>query len=56
VIDCEAGRVRLGVAAELAEQMGAEHLPLAAVAADVLTAAVRTRTAPDRGPERMSAA
>ena len=56
VIDCEAGRVRLGVAAELAEQMGAEHLPLAAVAADALTAAVRTRTVPDRGPERRSAA
>ncbi|MGI5214720.1 magnesium chelatase subunit D family protein [Plantactinospora sp. CA-290183] len=46
VVDCEAGRVRMGLAADLAAAMGAEHLPLGAVAADTLTAAVRSRTGP----------
>jgi magnesium chelatase subunit D len=48
VIDCESGRVRLGLAADLAGAMDAEYLCLAEVAADTLTAAVRTRTAPGR--------
>jgi magnesium chelatase subunit D len=33
VVDCESGRVRLGLAAELAVAMGAQHLPLAEVGA-----------------------
>jgi magnesium chelatase subunit D len=45
VVDCESGRVRLGLAAGLATALGADLLPLADVAADTLTAAVRTRTA-----------
>ncbi|WP_203855522.1 VWA domain-containing protein [Plantactinospora mayteni] len=45
VVDCEAGRIRLGLAAELAGALGAEHLPLAHVAAGTLTGAVRLRTA-----------
>jgi magnesium chelatase subunit D len=45
VLDCESGRVRLGLAADLAVALNAELLPLADVAADTLTAAVRTRTA-----------
>jgi magnesium chelatase subunit D len=45
VVDCESGPVRLGLAAELAVQLGAEHLPLAEVTADGLAAAARTRRA-----------
>jgi len=45
VIDCESGRVRLGLAADLASAMDAEYLRLTDVAADTLTAAVRTHTA-----------
>ncbi|HEX2894317.1 MAG TPA: VWA domain-containing protein [Marmoricola sp.] len=41
VVDCETGRFRLGLAAELAAALGAQHLPLAEVRADDLTAAVR---------------
>ncbi|MGX7672208.1 magnesium chelatase subunit D family protein [Plantactinospora sp. DSM 117369] len=44
VVDCEAGRIRLGLAAELAGALGAEHLPLEQVAAGTLTGAVRLRT------------
>ncbi|MFD0967982.1 magnesium chelatase subunit D family protein [Plantactinospora endophytica] len=44
VVDCEAGRIRLGLAVELAAALGAEHLPLEQVAAGTLTSAVRTRT------------
>ena len=40
VVDCEAGPVRLGLAARLAADLGADHLPLADLAADALTAAV----------------
>lgn len=56
VIDCESGRLRLGVAAELAAEMGAEYLALGDVAAEALTAAVRTRTMPDRRPEHWRSA
>ncbi|HPB72133.1 MAG TPA: VWA domain-containing protein [Phycicoccus sp.] len=45
VIDCESGRLRLGLAAELAARMGAEHLPLGAVAADQLADIIRDRRA-----------
>lgn len=43
VMDCESGKMRLGLAAELAEHLGADHVPLAEVAADALTGAVRSR-------------
>ncbi len=43
VMDCESGKMRLGLAAELAGHLGADHVPLAEVAADALTGAVRTR-------------
>jgi magnesium chelatase subunit D len=41
VVDCEAGPVRLGLAARLAADLGAQHLQLAELAADTLTATVR---------------
>lgn len=44
VMDCESGKMRLGLAAELAERLGADHVPLAEVAADALAGAVRSRT------------
>lgn len=44
VMDCESGKMRLGLAADLAAHLGAEHVPLADVAADALAAAVRART------------
>ncbi|MBB4689341.1 magnesium chelatase subunit D family protein [Amycolatopsis jiangsuensis] len=44
VMDCETGRMRLGLAAELAGHLGAEHVPLTDVAAESLTSAVRERT------------
>lgn len=40
VVDCEAGPVRLGLAARLAADLDADHLPLTDLAADTLTAAV----------------
>ena len=40
MVDCEAGPVRLGLAARLAADLGADHLPLTDLAADALTAAV----------------
>ena len=43
VMDCETGRMRLGLAAELAQHLGAEHVPLGEVAADSLTSAVKSR-------------
>ncbi|WP_410596776.1 putative cobaltochelatase [Amycolatopsis sp. lyj-23] len=44
VMDCESGKMRLGLAADLAAHLGAEHVPLADVAADSLADAVRART------------
>ncbi|MGK3204203.1 putative cobaltochelatase [Amycolatopsis sp. MEPSY49] len=44
VMDCESGKMRLGLAAELAAHLGAEHVPLADVAAESLASAVRART------------
>ncbi|KAA9165707.1 putative cobaltochelatase [Amycolatopsis acidicola] len=43
VMDCETGRMRLGLAAELAEHLGAEHVPLGEVAADSLAGEVKSR-------------
>ena len=44
VMDCESGKMRLGLAADLATHLGAEHVPLADVAAESLADAVRART------------
>ncbi|HET6706718.1 putative cobaltochelatase [Amycolatopsis sp.] len=44
VMDCESGKMRLGLAADLAAHLGAEHVPLADVAAEALADAVRART------------
>jgi magnesium chelatase subunit D len=42
VVDCESGPVRLGLAGELAEILGAEHLSLGDLSADVLADSVRS--------------
>lgn len=42
VVDCETGGFRLGLAAVLADRLGAQHLPLGEVSAESLTSAVRT--------------
>ncbi|SCL28073.1 magnesium chelatase subunit D [Micromonospora inyonensis] len=49
VVDCEQGRIRMRLAAELAASLAGEHLPLADVAAPTLTQAVRSRTAVRHG-------
>ena len=48
VVDCESGRFRMGLAADLAHRMGAEHIPLEQVAASGLVEIVTDRTAPRR--------
>ena len=45
VVDCETGRFRMGLAAELAAHLGAEHIPLGEITAEGLTDTVRARTA-----------
>ncbi len=45
VIDCETGRMRLGLAARLAEHLGAEHVPVGEVSVDAITSNVRRRVA-----------
>ncbi|MEU6642468.1 magnesium chelatase subunit D family protein [Saccharomonospora sp. NPDC046836] len=45
VLDCESGRMRLGLAAELATRLGADHVPLGEVAAEALTREVKRRAA-----------
>jgi magnesium chelatase subunit D len=45
VMDCESGKMRLGLAADLAAHLGGEHVPLSDVAAESLADAVRARTA-----------
>ena len=40
VLDCEAGRFRMGLAARLAEQLLADHVPIDEVAVSVLTTSV----------------
>jgi magnesium chelatase subunit D len=47
VIDCESGRLTLGLAATLSDHLGAQHIPVGAVAADSVLSAVR-RHAPVR--------
>ena len=37
VVDCESGPIRLGLAAQLAAELGAEHVPMADLAATVRT-------------------
>jgi magnesium chelatase subunit D len=44
VIDCEAGRISLGLAAALAQRLGAECLRVGEVSAEVLTGAALQRT------------
>lgn len=41
VVDCESGRMRMGLAATLAQHMGADHVPLVEVSADALVDIVR---------------
>ena len=45
VVDCETGRMSLGLARQLAEVMAASYLPLGDVTADALTSVVRTEVA-----------
>ena len=63
VIDCETGRFRMGLAADLARRMGAEHVPLEQVAAGAIVDVVDEHRArrPDGAagphrPDRRSAA
>ncbi|MFM6851090.1 MAG: VWA domain-containing protein [Terrabacter sp.] len=44
VLDCETGRFRMGLAARLAEQLGAEHLPVGELAASAIVDAALTTT------------
>jgi magnesium chelatase subunit D len=46
VVDCESGRMRMGLAANLAEHLNAEHVPLAHVNAQALADIVRGATTP----------
>ena len=48
VVDCEAGPVRLGLAASLAAALNAEHVPMAELAVDALAETVRATTPVDR--------
>jgi magnesium chelatase subunit D len=41
VLDCESGRFRMGLAARLAEHLGAEHLPVGELAAAAIVGAAR---------------
>lgn len=45
VVDSETGRFRMGLAARLAERLGAEYVPVGDVDADALTGIVRERAA-----------
>ncbi|MGW5339769.1 VWA domain-containing protein [Rhodococcus pyridinivorans] len=45
VVDSETGRFRMGLAARLAERLGAEYVPVGEVDADALTGIVRERAA-----------
>lgn len=44
VVDCESGRMRLGLAGVLAERLRAEYIPLPQVSAEALTGIVRDAT------------
>ena len=56
VVDCETGRLTLGLAAVLSEHLGAEHVPVGEVAADSVLSAVRLHTpvAPSRAALRQA--
>jgi magnesium chelatase subunit D len=41
VVDCESGPMRLGLAARLADDLGAQHVPIGEVTAEALAGAVR---------------
>ena len=45
VVDCETGRMRMGLAAQLAQRLRAEHVPVGEVSADALTSTIKTRRA-----------
>ncbi|MFD7076765.1 VWA domain-containing protein [Nocardioides sp. NPDC059952] len=49
VIDSESGPMRLGLARQLAEHLGAEHVPVAEVSAEALTSAVHGYTTSGKG-------
>ena len=49
VIDSESGPMRLGLARQLAEHLGAEHVPVAEVSAEALTSAVHGFTGSTMG-------
>ncbi|MDT0444286.1 VWA domain-containing protein [Streptomyces johnsoniae] len=49
VVDGETGPLRLGLAADLADRLGAEHLPVTEVSAEALAGSVRDRTGGLRG-------
>ncbi|MBA4608935.1 VWA domain-containing protein [Aeromicrobium sp. Marseille-Q0843] len=49
VVDCETGRFRLGLAAQLAGHLRAEHVPLGEVTADGLTDVVHAATSSREG-------
>ena len=49
VIDSESGPMRLGLARQLAEHLGAEHVPVAEVSAEALTSAVQGFTGSTMG-------
>jgi magnesium chelatase subunit D len=42
VVDCESGPMRMGLAATLADQLGAEHVPIGEVSAEALVDAARS--------------
>jgi magnesium chelatase subunit D len=46
VVDCESGRMRMGLAANLAEHLAAQHVPLAELNAQALADIVRGATTP----------
>jgi magnesium chelatase subunit D len=46
VVDCESGRMRMGLAVDLAEHLNAQHVPLAHVNAQALADIVRDATTP----------
>ena len=48
VVDCESGRFRMGIAADLARRMGAEHIALEEVAASGLVEIITDRTSQPR--------
>jgi magnesium chelatase subunit D len=45
VIDCETGRMRMGLAVRLARRLGAEHVPVGEVSADAITSHVKRKVA-----------